>query len=68
MHPSLETLRKRLSNRGSETKEMIERRLSKAQKEVETYKEFDSVILNDDFKSACKEAKQQIINFINTDQ
>lgn len=64
MPPSIEALRKRLSNRGSENQEMIERRLSKAQQEIERRQEFDSVILNDDFESACEKAKNQIINFI----
>ena len=43
---------------------MLEKRLSKAEEEISRNKEFDSVILNDDFEIACNEAKQIITNFI----
>ena len=43
---------------------MIEKRLNKAEEEISRNQEFDSVILNDDFEIACKEAKQIITNFI----
>jgi len=64
MPPSVDVLRERISNRGSESEEMIEKRLNKSEEEISRNQEFDSVILNDDFEIACKEAKQIITNFI----
>ena len=64
MPPSVDVLRERLSSRGSESKEMLEKRLSKAEEEISRNQGFDSVILNDDFNIACKEVKQIITNFI----
>lgn len=66
MPPSLDALRERLSSRGSESKEMLEKRLSKAEEEISRNQEFDSVILNDDFEIACKAVRQLINNFINS--
>ena len=68
MPPSVDILRERLSSRGSESEEMLEKRLSKAEEEISRNKEFDSVILNDDFEIACKEAKQIITNFIKSQE
>ena len=64
MPPSVDVLRERISSRGSESEEMIEKRLNKAEEEISRNQEFDSVILNDDFDIACKEAKHLITNFI----
>ena len=64
MPPSVDVLRERISSRGSESEEMLEKRLNKAEEEISRNQEFDSVILNDDFEIACKEAKQIITNFI----
>ena len=64
MPPSVDVLRERLSSRDSESEEMIEKRLNKSEEEISRNQEFDSVILNDDFEIACKEAKQIITNFI----
>ena len=64
MPPSLETLKERLQNRGSESTESLEKRLAKAKEEIARSGEFDKVILNDDFDMACKEAKQLIQTYI----
>ncbi len=64
MPPSLDVLKKRLSNRGSETKESLNVRLDIAEQEIARHNEFDAVILNDDFNVACEEAKKVITNFI----
>ena len=63
MPPSVDVLRERLSSRGSESEEMLEKRLNKTEEEIQKNQEFDSVILNDDFEIACKEAKRLITNF-----
>ena len=68
MPPSVNVLRERLSSRGSESEEMLEKRLSKAEEEISRNQEFDSVVLNDDLKIACKETKQLITNFIKSQE
>ena len=64
MPPSLDILKKRLVKRGSESTEMLKKRLSKAKEELSRSQEFDVVILNDDFETACKESYNLITNFI----
>lgn len=53
--PSLETLRQRLSNRGQDSQEIIDRRMHTAQDEVSHAPEFDYVIINDDFNTALQD-------------
>ena len=60
MPPSLEILKERLQNRGSESTESLEKRLAKAKEEIARSEEFDKVILNDNLALACKEAMQLI--------
>ena len=50
--PSYEELRNRLTNRGTETAEVIERRLGEARSEIERANEFDYVVVNDDLDEA----------------
>ena len=64
MPPSLEVLRERLNGRGSESEKSLSKRLGKAEEEISLNKEFDVVILNDDFQIACTETKEIITNFI----
>ena len=66
MPPSIDILRNRLENRGSESAEMLEKRLNKAEAEILLNKEFDALIINDNFEIACKETKQLVTNFINS--
>ena len=65
MPPSLEVLEKRLIGRGSESDESVKKRLDKAGEEMSKNKQFDAIILNDDFEIACEHTKEIIINFIN---
>jgi guanylate kinase len=51
--PSYEVLRERLTGRGSERPDEIALRLSNARGEVEQYREFDYVVLNDDADRAA---------------
>lgn len=51
--PSFEVLRARLTARGSEQTEELALRLKNARGEVEHYKEFDYVIINDDADNAA---------------
>ncbi len=50
--PSYEELRSRLTSRGTETAEVIERRLGEAKSEIERANEFDYVVVNDDLEEA----------------
>ena len=50
--PNFEELRKRLMNRGSETPEMLERRLHKAEDEYRERVKYDHVVVNDDLERA----------------
>ncbi|GAA4999805.1 guanylate kinase [Acinetobacter puyangensis] len=53
--PSQYDLRQRLSNRGSDSVEVIERRLSCAVADMQQYVNFDYVIINDSFDRALHE-------------
>ena len=53
--PSRAALEERLTNRGQDTPEMIERRMREAVSEISHYKEFDHVVVNDDFEAALKD-------------
>ena len=63
--PSIEVLQKRLIERGSEPQESLKKRLVKARGEIEKSKDFDRIILNDNFSLVCKEINDLVYNFIN---
>lgn len=50
--PSFETLRQRLEHRGTETPEVIEKRVNAAKKELEMKKHYDYCIINDILEEA----------------
>jgi guanylate kinase len=50
--PSLEALRSRLTGRQTDTQAVIERRLADAVTDMSHYREFDYVVVNDDFERA----------------
>lgn len=50
--PSLKALEERLKGRGTDSDEIISRRMSKAVNEMSHYNEYDFVIVNDDFDTA----------------
>lgn len=50
--PSLDELHKRLASRGQDSPEVIERRMRKAHSELSHAREFDYMIVNDDFEAA----------------
>jgi len=64
MPPSIKSLEDRLLNRGTESKESLQKRLSKASQEMNRSHEFDHLIVNDNFTAACIEAKGLVNNFI----
>lgn len=52
MPPSLEELRARLSGRGTETQEVIDKRIYEALREIESAVLYDFIIVNDDLEKA----------------
>ena len=55
--PSFETLRQRLSGRGTETPEVLERRLKKAEDEYRERVKYDHIVVNDDLDRAVAEIR-----------
>jgi guanylate kinase len=53
--PSFDELARRLTGRGTEDAEMIERRLAHARDEMEAAKEFDEIVVNDSIEHAADE-------------
>ncbi len=51
--PSMAALRERLQTRDQDSPETIEHRLDAAHREIRRHREFDAVIVNDDFDRAC---------------
>lgn len=50
--PSIEALRQRLVNRGTESEEEIEKRIARAEYELTFAEKFDAIVVNDDLKTA----------------
>ncbi len=62
--PSLEELKNRLQKRGSETNNSLEKRLDRAEQELEYADHFDYSVVNDDLETAYAEIKKIIESFI----
>ena len=62
--PSVEELRKRLNGRGTDSPEVIESRIAKAEYELGFAKKFDVVVVNDDLDKAQAEALATIQEFL----
>lgn len=63
--PSVDVLRKRLIGRGTDTMEAIEKRVAKAESEMEFAKgRFDYVLVNDDLQTALAEAEDIVGDFL----
>jgi guanylate kinase len=62
--PSLEVLKTRLNDRGTESEESLSRRLYKAQFEAKFEPQFDTSILNDDFERSSEEAVALVSDFL----
>ena len=56
--PSFEVLRQRLSGRGTETPEVLERRLKKAEDEYRERVKYDHIVVNDDLDRAVTEIRK----------
>ncbi len=55
--PSLEVLEQRLRKRGTESPESLQRRLANARKEMEAWKEYQYLVVNDNLDDAAKRLK-----------
>ncbi|UVE17711.1 guanylate kinase [Pseudomonas sp. LS44] len=55
--PTQEALRHRLTNRGQDSSDVIERRMREAVSEMSHYVEYDYVVINDDFAHALTDLK-----------
>ena len=63
--PSIETLRQRLNGRGTDSPEVIEDRIARAEYELGFADKFDTVIVNDNLEQAQQEALQILKKFLN---
>ncbi len=64
MPPSIEELRNRLIKRGTDSLEMIEQRIEKAEKELAFADKFDKVVVNDVLDVAVEETLQIVTDFL----
>ena len=62
--PSVEVLRERLVNRGTDSPEDIEKRVAKAAEEMTYAPQFDKVLVNDDLATAFAEAEAMVDSFL----
>lgn len=62
--PTLDTLRVRLSERGTETQASLEERLGKARYELSFSHEFDEIVVNDELERAYVEVKALVQAFL----
>ena len=66
MPPSIKELEKRLTSRGTETKQSLNKRLAKAELEISKSIHFDQLVINDNLEECCKETETLVKKFINT--
>ncbi len=59
--PNFESLRERLTERQTDPPDEIDRRLKKAEEEVRHYRDYDYVVINDDFHEAVRELEAIIL-------
>lgn len=55
MPPSLEILKKRLTGRGTDSQEIINKRLGESLREIDSAKDYDYIIVNDDLETAAND-------------
>lgn len=60
--PSIEELENRLRSRGTDSDEVIEKRMLKAKDEISHFNEYDFIVVNDDVDVAFEQIKSIIIN------
>lgn len=60
--PSFEVLKNRLTGRGTETADVIEKRLAQAKNEMARVEEYDYIVVNDDLDEAVKNIRLIILS------
>ena len=60
--PSMETLKKRLVGRGTETEEAVERRFAEAVEELAAAGEYDYIVVNDSLDKAVKDTESILVS------
>jgi guanylate kinase len=60
--PTPEALRERLTGRGQDSAEVIERRMADARSEMEHYPEYDYLVINDRFEQALDELEAVVVS------
>ena len=63
--PSIEELKRRLIGRSTDSDEVIQQRLNKAEEELKYAKGFDHVVINNDLETAIKETEVLLTSFLN---
>ncbi len=63
--PSVEELKNRLLIRGTDSMEVIQQRLDKAEEEISYANGFDEIIVNDKLENAINEVETVLSNFLN---
>ena len=66
--PSVEVLRQRLINRGTDSMEDIQNRIDKAEFEISIGPQFDYTVINDDLETAVVQVHDLIADFISAKQ
>ena len=59
--PSIAILRDRLEKRGTETKEVIDKRIARAKEESEWITKYEYIVINDDLDTAVKEMRDIVL-------
>ena len=67
MPPSIDELRLRLTNRGTDAPEVIEQRIARAEYEISQAGNFDKTVVNDDLQTAEEEVLALVKEFLNPD-
>lgn len=62
--PSLDVLKSRLRNRGTDSEAMLQERMEKARKELSYADQFDVVLNNNELEVTFAEAKELLLDFI----
>ena len=62
--PSVEELRRRLDSRGTDTPEVIDDRIARAEYELTFAPRFDTIVVNDDLEKAKAEALARLKAFL----
>ena len=62
--PSVRELARRLASRGTESEEMLQTRIAKAEYELSFSDQFDNVVVNADLQEACADVEKLVRKFL----